>query len=41
MASDVTYLGFRINKNGFNALPEIVADLLNAETLIIIDICLI
>ena len=41
MASEITYLGFRINKNGFNPLPEKVADLLNAETLITIDICLI
>ena len=32
MASDVTYVGFRINKNGVNPLPEKVADLLNAET---------
>ena len=29
MASEVTYLGFRINKNGVNPLPEKVADLLN------------
>ena len=33
MASEVTYLGFRINKIGVNPLPEKVADLLNAETL--------
>ena len=32
MASEVTYLGFRINKNGINPLPEKVADLLNVET---------
>ena len=32
MASDVTYLGFRINKNEVNSLPEKVADLLNVET---------
>ena len=32
MASEVTYLGFRINKNGVNPLPEKVADLLNAKT---------
>ena len=41
MASEVTYLGFRINKNGVNALPEKVVDLLTAETLITTDICLI
>ena len=32
MASEVTYLGFRINKNGVNPLSEKVSDLLNAET---------
>ena len=32
VASEVTYLGFPINKNGVNSLPEKVADLLNAET---------
>ena len=31
MASEVTYLGFRINKNGVNLLPEKIADLLNAK----------
>ena len=32
MASEATYLGFRINKNGVNPLPEKVTDLLKAET---------
>ena len=32
MAYEVTYLGFRINKNGINPLPKKRADLLNAET---------
>ena len=32
MASVVTYLEFRINKNGVNLLPEKMADLPNAET---------
>ena len=32
MASEVTYLRFRINKNAVNPLPEKLADLLNAET---------
>lgn len=32
MAYEVTYLGFRINKNEVNSLPEKVADLLNVET---------
>ena len=32
MPSEVTYLGFGINKNGTNSLPEKVADLLNVET---------
>ena len=32
MASKVTYLGFRINKNGVNPSPEKVSDLLNVET---------
>lgn len=32
MASAVTYLEFRINKNGVNLLPEKMADLPNAET---------
>ena len=32
MASEATYLGFRINKNGINPLPAKVADSLNAET---------
>ena len=31
MASEVTYLGLRINKNGVNLLPEKIADLLNAK----------
>ena len=32
MVSEVTYLGFTINENGFNPLTEKVTDLLNVET---------
>ena len=32
MTSEVTYLGFQINKNGVEPLPEKEADLLNVET---------
>ena len=31
MASEITCLGIRINKNEVNTLPEKVADLLNAK----------
>ena len=32
MTYEITYLEFRINKNGVNYFPEKVADLLSAET---------
>ena len=32
MASEITYLGFRVNKNGAYLLPEKMADLLTTET---------